>query len=375
MAFEPFALERYFARHEFTSRYLLCASDCESLTIAELLALEPGGGEGFLAQWLGYTDSSGAPALRSEIARLYSVLDADEVLVHTGAEEAMFLFFQSLLSAGDHIIVQTPCYQSALSVPRGAGCDITEWACRYERRWEPDLDELERAFRPNTRALYINSPHNPTGFHFDRRAFEHIIALADAREVVVFSDEVYRELEYEPDLLLPPACDLSERAVSLGVMSKTYGLPGLRIGWIATRNHEVLHATAAAKDYTTICNSAPSEYLAALALRHRSQLVERNLSIVRRNLPLLDAFFTRYGHVLQWVRPTAGSVAFPRLMLPIGSTEFCDGVLARSGVLLAPGETFSHPGHVRIGIGRSNMQEALGRLEDCLAETWPQPQN
>jgi len=277
------------------------------------------------------------------------------------------------LSAGDHVIVQTPCYQSALSVPRGIGCDVTEWPCRYEHRWQPDLEELERAFRPTTRALYINSPHSPTGFHFSRAAFDQILALADARGVIVFSDEVYRELEYDPDLRLPPACDLSDLAVSLGVMSKTYGLPGLRIGWIATRNRQVLHAVARAKDYTTICNSAPSEYLAELALRHRTQLVERNLGIVRSNLTVLDGFFTRYGHVLQWVRPRAGSVAFPRLVARLGSAEFCANLVARSGVLLAPGETFGRPGHVRIGAGRLNMHEALAGLEEYLRETEPLP--
>ena len=276
----------------------------------------------------------------------------------------MFLFFQALFSTGDHVIVQTPCYQSALSVPRSMGCEVTAWQCRYERLWEPDLGELERAFRPNTRALYLNSPHNPTGFHFSRGMFEQIIGLAEARGAIVFSDEVYRELEQEPDSLLPAACDLSASAVSLGVMSKSYGLPGLRIGWLATRNGSVIRAVAAAKDYTTICNSAPSEYLAAVALRHRARLVDRSLSIVKHNLALLDGFFARNGHVLQWVRPLAGSVAFPRLVLSTEAATFCAEVLARAGVLLAPGETFAYAGHVRIGFGRRNMPEALAIFED-----------
>ena len=366
MVQDPFELERYFAEHEFSSKYLLCASDCESFSIGDLLALEPGVSDAFLTHWLGYTESSGAPWLREEIARIYDRLDAGQVVVHTGAEEAMFLFFRGLLSQGDHMIVQTPCYQSALSVPRSVGCDITGWVCRYESGWEPDIDALVQAFRPNTRVLYINSPHNPTGFHFSREALERILRLADDRGVVVFSDEVYRELEHEPGLLLPAACDLSERAVSLGVMSKTYGLPGLRIGWIASRNREVLRTVALAKDYTTICNSAPSEFLAALALRHRAVIAERNVAIVKHNLALLDAFFARWGNVLQWVRPRAGSVAFPRLLISVDATTFCADVVARSGVLLAPGETFSCPGYVRIGFGRRNMPEALARFEDYL---------
>ena len=366
MPVEPFALERYFAVHEFSAKYLLCASDCESLTIGELLAFEPGSEEQLLGMGLGYTESAGAPWLRDEIARLYTTLDASDVLVHTGAEEALFLFYQALVTPGDHVIVQTPCYQSALSVPRSLGCEVTEWECRYERDWEPDFAELERAVRGNTRVLYINSPHNPTGFHFNQEILIRILRLADERGVVVFSDEVYRELEHEPGLPLPAACDLSAQAVSLGVMSKTYGLPGLRIGWLGTRNRRVVQAVAGAKDYTTICNSAPSEFLAALALRHRAELVRRSLSIVHRNLELLDSFFARHGRFLQWVRPRAGSVAFPRLVLPVDAPTFCSQVVLESGVLLAPGETFARPGHVRIGFGRLNMPESLARLEDYL---------
>ncbi len=370
---EPFQLERYFAEHEFTSRYLLCASDSESTTVGDLLAMEPDAADRLLELPLGYTESPGSPALRAEIARLYRVLDASQVLVHTGAEEAIFLFFQSLVQAGDHVIVQTPCYQSALSVPRGIGCEVAEWACRYERKWEPDLGELELLFRPNTRALYINSPHNPSGFHFTRGMFEQILRLADARDVVVFSDEVYRELEYEPEMMLPAACDLSEHAVSLGVMSKSYGLAGLRIGWIATRNLRVLGAIAAAKDYTTICNSAPSEYLAAVALRHRARLLTRNLGIVRRNLDLLDGFIARNHRVLQWARPLAGSVGFPRLVEEADAATFCRELVSRSGVLLAPGEAFSCPGHVRVGFGRLNMPEALAAFDNYLHASGLQP--
>jgi aspartate/methionine/tyrosine aminotransferase len=187
-----------------------------------------------------------------------------------------------------------------------------------------------------------------------------------ARGILLFSDEVYRGLEYDPADKLPPACDINPNAVSLGVMSKSYGLAGLRIGWIATQNTTVYDRMAALKDYTTICSSAPSEYLSELALRHREQIVERNLQIIRGNLSRLDEFFPAHGDRLEWVRPKAGPIAFPRL---IGEDveKFCHQLVSTAGVLLLPGTIYEHAGnHFRLGFARKNMPEALSRLEEYL---------
>lgn len=367
MRIEPFKLERYYAQYEFTTRYMLSSSDSESCSVGDLLALEPEAAERLHALWLGYTESPGTPWLREEIARIYQRITPDDVLVHTGAEEGIFTFYHALLAPGDHAIVQTPCYQSALSVPRTIGCEVTAWASRYEDGWEPDLDALERAMRPNTRVLYINTPHNPTGYHFGREAFERVLRFAHERGVIVFCDEVYRELEHDPRLRLPAACDVTESAVSLGVMSKSYGLAGLRIGWVAARNREVMQALPLIKDYTTICNSAPSEFLAALALRHRERLLARNREIVLRNLPLLDGFFAGHRDAFTWVRPVAGPIGFPRLAPGVDADAFCADVAEHAGVLLAPGTLYDCPGHVRFGFGRLNMPEALAHLATFLA--------
>jgi aspartate/methionine/tyrosine aminotransferase len=184
---------------------------------------------------------------------------------------------------------------------------------------------------------------------------------------VVFSDEVYRELEHDPASRLPAACDVYERAVSLGSISKSYGLPGLRIGWIATRDAGLRDAVATLKDYTTICASAPSEFLTALALRHRQVLLDRNLAIVRRNLPLLDGFFERHAGTFAWIRPTASPIGFPRVTGIGDLTQYC-AQLAEAGVLLLPGSVYDQPGHVRIGFGRANMPDALEVLEANLSE-------
>jgi aspartate/methionine/tyrosine aminotransferase len=363
MQISPFKLERYFARYEFNVRYLLCSSDCESLTVEDLLNMELGADEGFKKHWLGYTESPGSPLLRQEISRIYTTIAPEQVLVHSGAEEAIFLFMQAVLKPGDHIIAHWPSYQSLLEVASSIGCEVTAWQAREQIGWSLDLDELRQNLRANTRVVVINTPHNPSGYLMPESAYRELNQLTQSRGIILFSDEVYRESEYSLADRLPAACDINDLAVSLGVMSKTYGLPGLRIGWVATHNREVYSSMAGLKDYTTICNSAPSEYLATLALRHRQQIAGRNLDIIQHNLQLLDRFFERHADLFQWVRPIAGPIAFPRLS---GSEieTFCDRLVTAAGVLLVPGTIFGDTqNHFRLGFGRKNMPEALEHLE------------
>lgn len=367
MKLPPFKLERYFARYEFDVRHLLCCSDCESVAVKDLLALEAGATDALERLWLGYTESRGAPSLRQAISDLYDAIGPEQVLVHSGAEEAIFLFMQAALSPGDHVVVHWPCYQSLHAVAQSIGCEVTFWQAGEDRGWALDPGDLIGHIRPNTRAVIINTPHNPTGWLMPRDAFVRLNRILDRRGILLFSDEVYRESEYSADDRLPSACDLSERAVSLGVMSKTYGLPGLRIGWVATRNADIADRMAALKDYTTICNSGPSEFLAEIALRHRHRLVRRNLDVIAANLTVLDDFFERHSDVFFWVRPKAGPIGFVRLT---GSEvePFCHELVSRAGVLLLPGSLYGYGGnHFRIGFGRRSMPEALAALEQFLA--------
>jgi aspartate/methionine/tyrosine aminotransferase len=358
---QPFRIERFYARYEFTTRYMLSSSDCESRTIGELLELEPDAQARLHALWCGYTESEGAPELREAIAALYERIGPDDVIVTSCAEEGIFLLYHALLRPGDHALVETPCYESALEVARSTGAEVDRWRRSYEDGWAHDLDALEAAVRPDTRLIYLNQPHNPTGTLMDRATLERIVGLG----VRVFGDEVYRELEHDPRDRLPAACDLDERAVSLGSISKSYGLPGLRIGWLVTRDAALREAIMRMKDYTTICSSAPSELLTALALRHRDVLTRRNHAIVERNLPLLDDFFAHHEDTFEWVRPTASPIGFPRVT-GVGDVErFCER-LAAAGVLLLPGAVYDEPGHVRVGFGRENLPEALRVLEQGL---------
>ena len=363
MELPPFKLERYFARYEFSTEYLLCSSDCEAMSISDLLAFEPGAAEGLQRVWLGYTESQGSPPLRAEICKLYETIPPEDVLVHTGAQEAIFLFMFAAFQANDHVIVHSPGYQSLAEVARAAGCDVSLWHAREENHWALDLDELRRLMQVNTKAIILNTPHNPTGYLMSRQDYDALHRFARENHLLLFSDEVYRESEYERQARLPAACDMGEHAISLGVTSKTYGLAGLRIGWVATKNRAIYEKMASLKDYTTICNSAPSEFLAEVALRNRHRLAERNLGIIKENLFVMDEFFSRHADVFSWVRPQAGSMAFPRYLG--GDVEaFCDELVKRAGVLLLPGSVYDDvQNYFRLGLGRKNLPQAVERLE------------
>lgn len=365
----PFKLERYFAQHEFTARHLLCSSDPESMSVGELLDFEPNALDGLRGTWLGYTEYPGAPALRRELATLYESVSADQIIVHTGAQEAIYSFMKSMLAPGDHVIVQMPGYQSHYSVAEATGVRVSAWMARETHGWAPDIDALETLVTPATRALVICAPHNPTGYLPSREAFERIVDFARRHQLWLFSDEVYRGLEHDPADRLPAACDVYERAVSLGALSKTHGLAGLRLGWVATHSAEVLERMSTFKDYLTISNSAPSEYLATLAVRHSGALLARNLEIVRANLRLLDDFFLRHAQHVEWHRPRAGTISFVRLKQG-HAARFCSELLERTGVLLLPSTLIDHgDAHVRLGFGRRNLPEALAILDAYLDAT------
>ena len=366
MNLPPFKLERFFAKYEFNTEYLLCSSDCEAMSIADLLALETGAAEKFQQVWLGYTESQGSPSLRAEICKLYQNIQPEDILIHSGAQEAIFLFMFAAFKEYDHVIVHSPAYQSLAEVARAAGCDVSPWRAREDDGWSLDLHELRHLMRTNTKAIIINTPHNPTGYLMSRADYDALHTFAKANKLLLFSDEVYRESEYDPAQRLPAACDQGDYATSLGVTSKTYGLAGLRIGWIATKNKKIYEKMTSLKDYTTICNSAPSEFLAEVVMRNRNRLIERNLGIIKQNLQVVEGLFARHANLFSWVRPQAGSMAFPRYLG--GDVErFCDQLVKEAGVLLLPGSVYDDSrNHFRLGLGRKNLPQAVEKLEQFL---------
>ena len=372
MIFQPFALERFFARYEFSVRHVLCASDCETVTVDEVLELEPDARERFGRLKLGYVDSRGTPSLRDEIARMYEGITREDVLVFTGAQEAILWFYAALLEHArereDEVIVHTPCYASHLEVPRGLGARVVPWLARADRGFCLDVGDLDKLTTSRTRAVVINSPHNPTGYAMPKEDFDALRAWCSERELVLLCDEVFRESEQDPADRLPAACE-DGRGVSLGVMSKTYGLAGLRVGWLVTKRADLLEHCAALRDYSTICGSAPSEFLAEIALRHREQLAAANVARIRRNLDVCEAFFGKHADLFDWRRPRAGTVAFVRY-LGGDVEEFCDRLVKETGVLLMPGTLFDDRSNAfRIGFGRGDVPAAVEILKSFVTRT------
>lgn len=368
MPIDPFKLERYFAQHEFTAKYLLSPSDCESLAVSELLQLADAE---TLTLWnelkLGYTESPGHPLLRAEVARLYQNITADDVLIAV-PEEAIFIAMQTLLRPGDHVVTIFPAYQSLYEVARSMGCAVTPWALELGAEgWQIDLDRLEHSLTDRTRLLVLNFPHNPTGYLPTRGELDALIEIARKHNLYLFSDEMYRLLEYDSARRLPPVCDLYEKGISLSGLSKTFALPGLRLGWLAMEGQALLLSWLSYKDYTTICNSAPSEVLGIMALRAKETIVARNLNIIRQNLSVAEQFFAEREEHFRWIEPQAGSIAFPRWLGDTPVEQFCQGVLAQQNVMIVPGSIFDYPGnHFRMGLGRRNFAEAVQRVSDYL---------
>ncbi|MEW2506789.1 aminotransferase class I/II-fold pyridoxal phosphate-dependent enzyme [Amycolatopsis sp. NPDC047767] len=369
-----FRLETYFSRWEFTARHHLTASDAQTMTVAELLALaDDDGRERWETLALGYTETYGLPALREEIAATYAGVGPEHVLCFAGAEEGLYLAMRTLLEPGDHSVVITPNYQAAETIPLSIG-EVSGVALRPEDGWALDVDEIERQLRPTTRLVSVNFPNNPTGAVPDLATWTRLVRLCEERGVLLFSDEVYRGLESDPAATLPQAADLSASALSLNVMSKAYGLPGLRVGWIACRDPEILRRLERAKHYTSICNSAPSEVLALIGLRARDAILARNRAVIAENVPKFDAFFENYQDLFDWAPPQGGCVCFPRYLGADGVEAMCTELVEQRGVLLLPASiyrsdlTATPDDRFRVGVGRRGPDEGLAAWAEFLEE-------
>lgn len=367
MKIAPFELERYFAKYEFSSRYLLSSSDCEPLTMSELLAMAD---QEIRLLWeelkLGYTESAGHPLLREVIAEMYKGIEARDTLVVV-PEEGIFLLMHALVKPGDHVICTFPGYQSLYEVARSIGCDVSTWEPDEERGWHFDVDELEKKIQVNTKLIVVNFPHNPTGYVPSRKDFEAIVHLAQKYDVNLFSDEMYRFLEIDKGVTLPSACEIYERGFSLFGLSKTFGLPGLRIGWIASPSRKVLKRVNELKDYTTICGSAPSEILAIMALKRRSEIIRKQNERVNRNVKELEIFFDEYQDCFKWNRPKGGSICFPRMVVVEDTSVFCDELVKATGIMAAPSKQFQFGSkHIRIGFGRDDLPQVIKKFAEYL---------
>jgi aspartate/methionine/tyrosine aminotransferase len=367
---KPFHLERYFAQHEFSARYLLSSSDCDGFSLKEILTLaNPKEQEQWNALQLGYTESSGLPELREEIAELYKGISPDEVFVLSPGE-ANFIAMNVLLQSGDHVICMAPAYQSLYEVARSLGCDLSFWTpAPNEATWYYDPQDLEKLITDRTKLIILNFPHNPTGYIPSLEDYHKIISIARARGIFIFADEMYHLLEHDQHDTLPPICEVYERSISLWGMAKTFALAGLRLGWVVCKDVSVMEEMKRFKDYLTICNPSTSEVLALIALRNKRTLIDHNLKKITDNLQLFTAFCEQHPQHFQFAPTRAGSTAFVKWLGKETSLAFSDQLVKATGIMTLPAEMFDFgSSHFRIGFGRKNMHEPLEILGRYLRE-------
>jgi aspartate/methionine/tyrosine aminotransferase len=363
MQIDEFKLERYLAKHEADIKYVLGASDCETFTIKEVLAEDELTALNNLR--LGYSESQGNVLLRKEIAGLLQNSDCSQIIISV-PQEAIFLTLNTMLKRGSKAIVQVPCYQSLCAISAAIGAKVTPWSpVILKNRWHWDIEFLKDKIDKTTKLLIINSPHNPTGHLFTRSDFNEIIGLAKENGCYVLSDEMYRMLEYQNETRLPVGSDIYDKCLSLSGLSKTFCLGGLRLGWLSIQDEAIRKKILQLKDYTTLSNSPVTEFIALAALRKKDQIIDRNLNIIQTNLKLLDDFFDRNYDKFNWLKPSAGTVAFVQTKFETNIEDFCSNLIKEKGVLLMPGTMFDYGHHYfRIGFGKKTLPEALTLFED-----------
>jgi len=371
---EPFALERWMTTYEQHVRFDIAESGILPLTVNEMLAWEPASEREYLLNSLldlrlGYSEAPGSFALRSLIAATYQQCGPENILVTTGAIEANFLLFNTLLDSGDEVIAQSPAYQQLISVPRAVTQNVALWNIRSEGGFHYDLADLESLITPKTRLIVINTPHNPTGAMLSREELGRIYALAESVGARVLCDEAYRWLEI-PGGVMPdyPIFNLGSHGISVGTVSKPFGLPGLRIGWIAAPA-ETIAACWALRDYITLSPGKLNDALAILAFKHRERIIERNRAIITQNLATAQRWIAEQQDVLSWTPPRGGLLSLLHYNLNIPSLELANRLAEEYSVMLAPGSAFGFEHYLRLGIGQEPriFAEGLERTASCLA--------
>jgi aspartate/methionine/tyrosine aminotransferase len=372
---EPFQLERWMTKYEMNVSWDIAESGIFPMSCHEILALLPPEEREtelnrLLDLRLGYSEASGSAVLRGLLANTYENTSAHEILVTTGAIEANYLLFNQLLSPGDRVVIVNPAYQQLHSVAKAIGCDVALWTLRDDGGFHFDLDDLRTLATPGTRMIVINTPHNPTGAILSKQELQEIYALAEELDAWVLSDEAYRWLDLPGSPpLAPPMRNLGQRAISTGTFSKPFGLPGLRIGWIAAPQ-DVVRRCWGLRDYISLSPGKLNDALAVLAFRHRDQIVERTQRIVAENLPVASRWFAENADLVSWTPPRGGILALLKYQLDLPSLELANRLAEDYSVMLAPGSAFGYEGYLRIGVGNTPavFAEGLRQTARCLRD-------
>ena len=372
-----FELEIHFSKWEFKAKHHMTASDVQSMSLKELMAMAtPKEKSDFENQWLGYTETWGDDELRKSIANTYDTMNYENILCFCGAEEGLYAAMRVLLTKDDHAIVVVPNYQAAETLPLEI-CEVTGVALQEDNNWRLDIDAVAKAIRPNTKIVSINFPNNPTGATMSSGELKELVTLCRKHDIYLFSDEVYRLLELDEKNRMVQVADVYEKGLSLNVLSKAYGFPGLRIGWIASQDKDVLLRLERYKHYLSICNPRPSEILAKIVLRNKAQILDGNRALLRRNLAELNEFFMNYPDLFVWYTPNGGCIAYPKYTGPGTVEEFCETLVNEYGVLLLPASIYRSElmetpvDRFRIGFGRRNIEAGLRVFRKFLEDKYP----
>ncbi len=369
MEITPFATEHFYAKYEFNTPYQLCNSDCETITVDELLQMAGVPIEKFGHLSLGYTESSGNPQLRESIAIAYQGINVDEVIMLGTPVEGIYLVARAALNPGDEVIVLTPAYDALINMFEhviGSG-NTKRWEfVPGELHWELNFDQLTPLISPKTKMIVVNFPHNPTGYLPTQEQLDQLVDIVEQNNLILFCDEMYFGLFHSGTPAIKSAAELTNRAIVLSGLSKTYGLPGLRTGWLIVHDEELRENIVNWKFYTSICPPAPSEFLAMAAWKVRHQLRKRSISQIEHNLQIVEEFFQRWPELFTWRRPTAGSTALVGMHVP-SVTKFATQLAEQAGILIQPAVTLGcDDQHTRMGFGRRAFGEALEKFEDYL---------
>ncbi|MDC0459336.1 aminotransferase class I/II-fold pyridoxal phosphate-dependent enzyme [Crocinitomicaceae bacterium] len=358
MKMKDFKLERYFAQHEFTAKYLLSSSDCDGYGQDYVLDRA---NPTELKMWndikLGYTESAGNPILRESITQFYKTKNIEEVVVGSPGE-LNYITMRVLLEKQDHVVAVSPAYQSLHEVVHSIGCEISYWT--PNENWAFDPSQLEHLVRKNTKLIIINFPHNPTGSYLTLSELNQIVSIAKKNDCYIFSDEMYHKLLAKSEKELPPISDLYSKGISLWGTSKSFGLAGLRTGWLVCNDLDFIHRVICYKDYLSICSSAPSEILSIIALNHIDDFLQPNIKKIQQNINLFAEFAQTQDVISSFIPPKSGSTAFVKLNINCSSLEFSNYLVEKAGIMTIPAEMFDHPGKfIRVGFGRESLPKIL----------------
>ena len=369
--FQPFVMERMMSKFEQEVEYNLSESGVHPLTLGELLGGDPGAVDELLNTRLNYPHVNGIPELRQHIAALYDGAAEENVLVTTGAIEANYNAVQTLLSAGDGIAVMLPNYMQIWGIAKNSGYDLQTFRLREEEGWAPDLDELDAVVDAGVKLIAVCNPNNPTGRILTEAEMDAIVARAERVGAWILADEVYRGADRVGDEENPSFFGRYDKVLAIGSTSKAYGLPGLRVGWVAGPE-EAIDAIWARHEYTTISATALSNRLAALALspKVRPRLLRRTREYIRQGYPVLREWMDGHPGTFSLRPPDAAAIVFARYHLEVNSSEFAERLRQEKGVLIVPGDHFGMDRFLRISFGlpRDYLAAALDRIHELIAE-------